>query len=77
MLGRQSRYLTDPDARDRALRDSLARIEAEPGLVDPGWTLYTVRPDVVEFWQAAATRVHVRLRYEKEGTGWQRRQLWS
>ncbi|SEE06234.1 pyridoxal 5'-phosphate synthase [Streptomyces sp. TLI_105] len=77
LLGRQSRYLNDPDARDQALRDSLARIEAEPDLVDPAWTLYTVVPDVVEFWQAAATRVHVRLRYEREGTGWQRRQLWS
>ncbi|MEU9860182.1 pyridoxal 5'-phosphate synthase [Streptomyces sp. NPDC047971] len=77
LLGRQSRYLADPDSRDRALRNSLARIEAEPELVDPAWTLYTVLPDVVEFWQAAATRVHVRLRYEKEGTGWQRRQLWS
>ncbi|MFJ8649797.1 pyridoxine 5'-phosphate oxidase C-terminal domain-containing protein [Streptomyces sp. NPDC093546] len=36
-----------------------------------------VVPDVVEFWQAATTRVHVRLRYEREGAGWQRRQLWS
>ncbi|MEU9701611.1 pyridoxal 5'-phosphate synthase [Streptomyces sp. NPDC047981] len=76
LLGRQSRYLVDPDVGERALRDSLARIEAEPGLVEPAWTLYTVQPDVVEFWQAAATRVHIRLRYEKEGAGWQRRPLW-
>ncbi|MEU3429908.1 pyridoxine 5'-phosphate oxidase C-terminal domain-containing protein [Streptomyces gardneri] len=34
-------------------------------------------PDVVEFWQAAAPRVHVRLRYEREPDGWHRRQLWS
>ncbi|MER8038245.1 pyridoxine/pyridoxamine 5'-phosphate oxidase [Streptomyces hydrogenans] len=77
LLGRQSRYLTDPEAGARALRDSLARVEADPGLVDPDWTLYTVVPDVVEFWQAAADRVHVRLRYEREPTGWQRRRLWS
>ncbi|WP_030690413.1 pyridoxal 5'-phosphate synthase [Streptomyces globisporus] len=77
LLGRQSRYLADPDERDRALRDSLARIEAEPDLVDSAWTLYSVVPDTVEFWQAAATRVHVRLRYEREGVTWQRRELWS
>ncbi|MFJ8298059.1 pyridoxine 5'-phosphate oxidase C-terminal domain-containing protein [Streptomyces sp. NPDC094447] len=34
-------------------------------------------PDTVEFWQAAGDRVHVRLRYERESTGWQRRRLWS
>ncbi|MFD4373838.1 pyridoxal 5'-phosphate synthase [Streptomyces sp. NPDC058486] len=77
LLGRQSRYLTDPEARDRALRESLARVEAAPDLVDPAWTLSTVVPDVVEFWQATASRVHVRLRYEREPTGWQWRQLWS
>ncbi|MFC9390064.1 pyridoxine/pyridoxamine 5'-phosphate oxidase [Streptomyces venezuelae] len=77
LLGRQSRYLTDTGARDRALGESLARVETEPGLVDPAWTLYTVVPDTVEFWQAAESRVHVRLRYEREPTGWQRHQLWS
>ncbi|MFJ7065751.1 pyridoxal 5'-phosphate synthase [Streptomyces sp. NPDC101115] len=77
LLARQSRYLTDPDERERALEASLARVKADPGLVDPDWTLYTVVPDVIEFWQAAATRVHVRLRYERETTGWQRHRLWS
>ncbi|MFJ7985884.1 pyridoxal 5'-phosphate synthase [Streptomyces sp. NPDC096351] len=77
LLGSQSRYLADPEARERALERSLARVEAEPELVDPAWTLYTVVPDTVEFWQAAADRVHGRLRYERESTGWQRRRLWS
>ncbi|MEE1820354.1 pyridoxal 5'-phosphate synthase [Streptomyces sp. SP18ES09] len=76
LLGRQSRYLTDPDARDRALRESLARIEERPDLVDPAWTLYSLVPDVVEFWQAARSRDHVRLRYEREPSGWERRRLW-
>ncbi|MFD8641342.1 pyridoxal 5'-phosphate synthase [Streptomyces zaomyceticus] len=78
LLGRQSQYLVDPHERERALRASLARIEAAPDLVDPAWTLYILAPDVIEFWQAAATRVHVRLRYERDvGTRWQRRLLWS
>ncbi|MFI1658852.1 pyridoxine 5'-phosphate oxidase C-terminal domain-containing protein [Streptomyces sp. NPDC020472] len=70
--------MTEKDAstvRDRALRDSPARIEAEPDLVDPACTLHAVVPDVVEFWRAATTRVHVRPRYEGEGADRQRRQL--
>ncbi|GHA87347.1 pyridoxal 5'-phosphate synthase [Streptomyces termitum] len=77
LLGRQSTRLTDPDAGARALRESLARIEADPGLVDPDWTLYTVVPDSVEFWQAVADRAHVRLRYERGADGWRRGRLWS
>ncbi|MEW1699643.1 pyridoxal 5'-phosphate synthase [Streptomyces sp. NPDC093249] len=77
LLGRQSEPLTDPAGRDRDLKESLARIEADPGLVDPAWTLHTVVPDGVEFWQAAATRVHVRLRYERRADGWLRRPLRS
>ncbi|MFF0486699.1 pyridoxal 5'-phosphate synthase [Streptomyces sp. NPDC004435] len=76
LLGRQSRYLTDPEAGARALHESLARVEAAPDLVDPAWTLFTVVPDVVEFWQAAADRAHVRLRYEREPSGWRRHRLW-
>ncbi|MFB7176184.1 pyridoxal 5'-phosphate synthase [Streptomyces sp. NPDC056257] len=77
LLGRQSQYLTDPAERDHALRKSLALIEREPSLVDSAWTLYTLAPAEVEFWQAAQSRVHTRLRYERTGTGWERLQLWS
>ncbi|MEU8762423.1 pyridoxal 5'-phosphate synthase [Streptomyces sp. NPDC048659] len=76
VLGRQSRYLGDPDERERALARSLAGIAADPGLVEPAWTLWALVPEVVEFWQATADRSHVRLRYEREGGGWQRRRLW-
>ncbi|AXI77837.1 pyridoxine 5'-phosphate oxidase C-terminal domain-containing protein [Peterkaempfera bronchialis] len=31
----------------------------------------------VEFFQAAKSRVHTRLRYEREGEAWQRHSLWS
>ncbi|MFJ9854746.1 pyridoxal 5'-phosphate synthase [Streptomyces sp. NPDC101150] len=77
LLARQSQYLTDTAERDHALEKSLALVEQDPSLVDAGWTLYTLAPDEVEFWQAAKSRIHTRLRYERAADGWERCQLWS
>ncbi|THA86347.1 pyridoxine 5'-phosphate oxidase C-terminal domain-containing protein [Streptomyces sp. A0592] len=52
-------------------------VEQDPSLVDSAWTLYTLDPVGVEFWQAAKTRVHTRLRYEQGHNGWERILLWS
>ncbi|MFI8260760.1 pyridoxal 5'-phosphate synthase [Streptomyces sp. NPDC085665] len=76
LLGRQSRHLTDTADRDRALEKALALIEQEPSLVDSAWTLYTLAPAEVEFWQAAKSRIHTRLRYERTRDGWERFRLW-
>ncbi|MER5560352.1 pyridoxal 5'-phosphate synthase [Streptomyces sp. NPDC002506] len=77
LLGRQSQYLADTAERDQALEKSLALVESEPTLVDSAWTLYTLAPTEVEFWQAARSRVHTRLRYERTPQGWERFRLWS
>ncbi|WP_327739340.1 hypothetical protein OG749_41490 [Streptomyces nojiriensis] len=74
---RQSQYLADTAERDQALEKALALIRREPSLVDFGWTLYTLAPAEVEVWQAARSRVHTRLRYERAGDGWERFRLWS
>ncbi|MER6313768.1 pyridoxine 5'-phosphate oxidase C-terminal domain-containing protein [Streptomyces sp. NPDC001581] len=52
-------------------------IEREPSLVDTAWTLYTLAPTEVEFWQAVESRVHTRLRHERCRGGWERFPLWS
>ncbi|MFE4859111.1 pyridoxal 5'-phosphate synthase [Streptomyces sp. NPDC056670] len=77
LIGRQSQYLADTVERDQALEKSLALVEGEPALVDSAWTLYTLAPTEVEFWQAAKSRVHTRLRYERTEHGWERFRLWS
>ncbi|MEV7415879.1 pyridoxal 5'-phosphate synthase [Streptomyces sp. NPDC089919] len=77
LLARQSQYLADPAERDQALAKSLALVAREPSLVDSAWTRYALEPTVVEFWQAARDRGHVRLRYERTGRGWERCRLWS
>ncbi|MER7463367.1 pyridoxal 5'-phosphate synthase [Streptomyces sp. NPDC097981] len=77
LLGRQSQYLADTAERDQALEKALGLVGKEPSLVDSAWTLYTLAPVVAEFWQAAASRVHTRLRYERTANGWGRFRLWS
>ncbi|MET9100962.1 pyridoxine/pyridoxamine 5'-phosphate oxidase [Streptomyces antibioticus] len=78
LLGRQSDHLENTEEREAALRTALARIEAEPELVSPDWTLQTLVPIQIEFWQADKGRLHNRLRYERPDrhTGWERHLLW-
>ncbi|WP_344561437.1 pyridoxal 5'-phosphate synthase [Streptomyces axinellae] len=78
LLGRQSRHLDGLAERDRAIGESLARVEQDPGLVTDAWTLHTVVPGAVEFWQADKARVHTRLSYERltPDTPWERHLLW-
>ncbi|GGV17861.1 pyridoxine/pyridoxamine 5'-phosphate oxidase [Kitasatospora herbaricolor] len=44
--------------------------EGEGVPVPPFWGGYRVVPEVVEFWQGRANRLHDRLRYVAEGAGW-------
>ncbi|MFE0102324.1 pyridoxal 5'-phosphate synthase [Streptomyces sp. NPDC059009] len=77
LLGRQSQPLADLAERDAAVRESAARLAAEPDLVAPGWALHTVRPESVEFWQGDKDRRHTRLTYLRTAAGkWERRLLW-
>lgn len=76
LLGRQSRPLASLAERDAAVREAGARLAAEPGLVAPGWSLLTLRPEAVEFWQGDAGRRHTRLTYLRAGDGWDKRLLW-
>ncbi|MGW1707897.1 pyridoxine/pyridoxamine 5'-phosphate oxidase [Streptomyces sp. NPDC002206] len=76
LLGRQSSPLTDLAERDAAVRQSLARVEREPDLVPPRWTLHSVRPQTVEFWQGDKQRNHTWLNYRAMDAGWERELLW-
>ncbi|WP_438306933.1 pyridoxal 5'-phosphate synthase (plasmid) [Streptomyces sp. HUAS TT11] len=78
LLGRQSEHLEDLEDRDRAFNAALARIEAEPALVSQEWTLCTLVPARIEFWQADKGRLHNRLRYERPDrhSAWERHLLW-
>ncbi|MFG2143234.1 pyridoxine 5'-phosphate oxidase C-terminal domain-containing protein [Streptomyces sp. NPDC048696] len=78
LLGHQSRHLDNLAHRDASITESARRVEQNPDLVAEDWTLYTLAPVAVEFWQAAGTRVHTRLRYERARpeAEWERHLLW-
>jgi pyridoxamine 5'-phosphate oxidase len=76
LTGRQSELLADPAELETALREARDRIGATRDLVAPGWTLYALTADEVEFWQADDQRRHTRLRYQRAGRAWARARLW-
>ncbi|MEV4639997.1 pyridoxal 5'-phosphate synthase [Actinoplanes sp. NPDC049548] len=76
-IGRQSQPLKDPAELEQCTTQAVAALEAEPHLVVPEWTLYTLTPAQVEFWQGDRQRRHTRLRYTATTDGgWMREALW-
>ena len=75
-LGRQSQPLDSWEALDLATKLALERIDAEPDLVIPEWTLYTLNATNVEFWQGDKQRKHRRLQYRRTDTVWTRHLAW-
>jgi pyridoxamine 5'-phosphate oxidase len=68
--------LSGPQEYEEA-RDAARRLVAdEPERVPGTHTLYRLRADEAEFWQADPARFHLRLRYERAGDGWTRGLLW-
>lgn len=76
LVGRQSQPLDRPSDHAGAIADARARLASDPDVIAESWTVYVVRADSVEFWQAAHDRAHVRLQYERTNGGWTRTRLW-
>jgi len=76
LLGRQSEVLSEGVDIAMETKVALERIERDPDTIAPGWTLYALVADEVEFWQAAGSRQHTRLRYVRDGADWRTEQLW-
>ncbi|PPK98313.1 pyridoxamine 5'-phosphate oxidase [Kineococcus xinjiangensis] len=77
LLGRQSQVRPDGEDAAAQLAAARRRLEAAPDSVASSWRLYVLQPREVEFWQAAVTRRHTRLRYRSEGGAWVRQELWA
>ena len=72
----QSSTFSTDAARDALVTQAQAALELDPGIVSPHWTVWTVIPRTIEFWQGAPNRIHERLSYIRTETGWDRQRLW-
>jgi pyridoxamine 5'-phosphate oxidase len=76
LVGRQSQPLGSQTDLQTALATAAAQVNQDPTTIAPAWTLYTLRADEVEFWQADPDRRHLRLQYTRTDSAWTRTLLW-
>jgi pyridoxamine 5'-phosphate oxidase len=76
LIGQQSEPMAELADLDDAFRASEAKVEADPEILAPDWTLYALSAEAVEFWQADHQRRHLRLQYLRTPDGWASRLLW-
>ena len=72
----QSSTFSTDAVRDELISQAQAAMELDPGIVSPQWTLWTVVPKSVEFWQGEPDRNHQRLSYIRTETAWDKQRLW-
>lgn len=72
----QSSTFASDAVRDELITHARSAMELDPGIVSPHWSVWSVLPKSIEFWQGDPHRNHQRLRYLRTGTGWDKQRLW-
>jgi pyridoxamine 5'-phosphate oxidase len=70
----QSQIITDRSVIEKAASKYLAKYPKDPPR-PTYWGGYRLKPELWEFWQGRKSRLHDRLRYQKEAGGWKRERL--
>lgn len=71
----QSRAIDGRGPLEAKLQQLLKEYEGREVPMPEYWGGYRVVPDLIEFWQGRASRLHDRLLYTKSPTGWTRTRL--
>jgi pyridoxamine 5'-phosphate oxidase len=67
----QSGVIADRRTLEAAEQEIMARFAGRPVPRPPFWGGYRLVAERVEFWQGRSNRLHDRLRYTRQGEGWQ------
>ena len=66
----QSKVLEGRETLEARLREMAARHPGDEVPTPPYWGGYLLKPDALEFWQGRESRLHDRVRYQREAGSW-------